>query len=69
MVGDEPELGEQRAGVGDIHPGVVLERPQQRVGAVELVAGLLDLAHDDPSTQRRRAGRELGAAEDHVEQR
>ena len=47
VVGDEPELGEQRADVGGVHPRLVLERPQHGGRAGQAVAGLLDLADDD----------------------
>ena len=69
MVGDEPELGEQRADVAGVHPSGVLERAQQRRRPVEPVARLLDLADDHARTDRASPGDQLGAAQQHVDQR
>ena len=69
VVGDEAELGQQRAHVAGVRAGGVLERPQQRRRPVEPVARLLDLADDHARTDRPPPGDELDAAEQGVDQR
>ena len=47
VVGAEPELGQQRAGVGDGHAGLGEEPVEERTGGIEPPPGLVELADHD----------------------
>lgn len=69
VVGSEPELGKERAGVGDLHRRDVAESDEQSGVADERSAGLLDLADDHVGPERTPARRGFAPTEEEFEQR